>query len=111
MSDINPEDIRAVRQEDGGLKALLRAQIDIGKARREKPPTVPPPQPPGYRAGVWPTGSRPPDPPPPQPPGAWTRALEAYRAHVVATEHRDRLDDDPGQTCPCKPCTDLRRTL
>lgn len=114
MSDfpIEPDDVRAMRRENGGkdFRLLLRQQIREGNARRENPaPAVAPPKPPGYRAGAWPAGTRPPDPPPAQPPGAWTAALEAYRAHIVATEHRDRLDADPGQTCHCTPCTDLRR--
>ncbi|MCT9092912.1 hypothetical protein N4G70_29165 [Streptomyces sp. ASQP_92] len=103
------DDVKAMRKQ-GDLGRYLRDQIRAGNARRTSPPaTAPPPKPPGYRAGAWPTGTRPPDPPPPQPPDAWMRALEAYREHVVATEHRDRLDDDPGQTCDCKPCTDQRR--
>jgi hypothetical protein len=108
VSDVERDDIREMRRQ-GDLGRFLRDQIRAGNARRDKPPTVTPPRPPGYRPGSWPTGSRPPDPPPPQPPGAWTRALEAYREYVVATEHRDRLAEDPGQICGCPPCTDLRR--
>ncbi|RCH70513.1 hypothetical protein DT019_03210 [Streptomyces sp. SDr-06] len=108
MADVERDDIREMRAQ-GDLKAFLRQQIAEGRGRRDKPPTVVPPKPPGYRAGAWPTGTSPPGPPPPQPPGAWTTALEAYRAHIVATEHRDRLAEDPGQTCECPPCTDLRR--
>lgn len=108
MSDVERDDIREMRAQ-GDLGRFLRDQIAEGRSRREKPPVVAPAKPPGYRAGVWPTGTRPPDPPPSQPPGAWTAALVAYREYVVATEHRDRLDADPGQICPCPPCTDLRR--
>lgn len=108
MSDVERDDIREMRQQ-GDLGRFLRDQIAEGRSRRGKPPATPPPKPPGYRAGVWPTGTRPPDPPPSQPPGAWTRALVAYREYVVATEHRDRLAEDPGQICECPPCTDLRR--
>jgi hypothetical protein len=108
VSDVERDDIREMRAQ-GDLKAFLRQQIAEGRARRDKPSAAAPLRPPGYKPGAWPTGTRPPDPPPPQPPGAWTRALEAYREYVVATEHRDRLDNDPGQTCECPPCTDLRR--
>jgi hypothetical protein len=108
VADVERDDIREMRAQ-GDLGRFLRDQIAAGRTRRDKPPTVAPPRPPGYRAGAWPVGTRPPDPLPAQPPGAWTAALEAYREYVVATEHRDRLDADPGQTCECKPCTDLRR--
>ncbi|MFE9372288.1 hypothetical protein ACFYM2_21310 [Streptomyces sp. NPDC006711] len=109
MNEPDRDDVKAMRQQ-GDLGRYLRDQIAAGRARRDKPSTAPPPpKPPGYQPGAWPTGTRPPDPPPPQPPGAWSRALEAYREYVVATEHRDRLDDGSRQTCPCKPCTDLRR--
>lgn len=108
MSDVERDDIREMRAQ-GDLKAFLRQQIAEGRARRGKPPVVVPPKPPGYRAAARPPGMGSPDPPPSQPPGAWTAALEAYRAHIVATEHRDRLAEDPGQICECPPCTDLRR--
>ncbi|MFB7647176.1 hypothetical protein ACFC0S_16990 [Streptomyces sp. NPDC056084] len=108
MSDVERDDIREMRAQ-GDLAAFLRQQIAEGKARREKPPAVPPPRPLGYRAGAWPTGSRPPDPPPPQPPGAWMRALDDYREHLISAEHHGGIDADPSQTCDCKPCTDLRR--
>ncbi|MGW2861880.1 hypothetical protein [Streptomyces sp. NPDC001205] len=108
MSDVARDDIREMRAQ-GDLKAFLRQQIAEGRARRGKPPTVVPPKPPGYRAGARPPGMGSPDPPPTEWSAEWTRALNDYRAHIVATEHRDRLADDPGQTCPCKPCTDLRR--
>lgn len=111
--DYEPEvdDIRAMRAENGGkdLSQFLRQQIRAGNARRASPPAAKPPPPPGYKPGAWPSGTRPPDPPPPRPPEAWDAALADYRAHIVATEHRDRLNAEPGQTCHCKPCTDLRR--
>lgn len=105
------DDIKAMRAEDGGrdLSRFLRDQIRAGNARREAPPTTAPPHPPGYRAGAWPAGTRPPDPPSREWSPAWDAALADYRAYIVATEHRDRLDEEPGQICHCQPCTDLRR--
>ncbi|MFD9564420.1 hypothetical protein [Streptomyces sp. NPDC059994] len=108
MSDVERDDIREMRQQ-GDLKAFMRQQIRDGNARRASPPAVKPPPPPGYKPGAWPAGTRPPDPPPAEWSAEWDAALTAYREYVVATEHRDRLREDPGQLCHCKPCTDLRR--
>ncbi|MEV5944668.1 hypothetical protein [Streptomyces sp. NPDC051994] len=108
MSDVERDDIREMRQQ-GDLKAFLRQQIAEGRARRGKPPVVAAPKPPGYQAGVRPPGMRSPDPPPTEWPAEWDAALDDYREHIVATEHRDRLNAEPGQICHCKPCTDLRR--
>lgn len=99
MSDVEREDIAAMRSEGGGaeLRAFMRAQIAIGKARREppaKPPTV---RPPGYRPGAWPTGTSPPGPPP-----DWQIPDHVWRAavrHYSNEEHRPDLPCDCGN-CP-----------
>lgn len=94
---IQPADIRAVRGEGGSeLRALMRAQIAIGRARREPAEKQPPAKPPGHRPGVWPPGVRPPDPPPPAPPGAWDAAVARYRNGI------------PDGPCQCRPCRQLR---
>lgn len=95
---IQVEDMRAVRA--GGraeLRALMRAQIDIGRARRTepvKPAAVP--SPPGHRPGAWPTGSSPPGRPSEWdlPKAAWDAAVRHYRN----TEHF------PDQPCDCGNC-------
>lgn len=109
MTDINPEDIRAVRREDGGLRALMRAQIDIGRARRTDPVKPAVPRPPGHKPGAWPSGTRPPDPPPPIHPAVIDAALADYRAHVVAAEDRG-VAADRINPCQCPACQQLART-
>lgn len=82
MTDIDPDDVAAMRRENGGkdFRLFMRQQIRDGQARRDKParPAAAPP-PPGYRPGAWPQGTSPPGPLKPQPPGAWDHALERYR--------------------------------
>lgn len=108
MTAVERDDIREMRRQ-GDLGRFLRDQIAEGRSRRDKPPAVAPPRPPGYQAGAQPPGMRSPDPPPTEWSAEWDAALDDYRKHIVATEHRDRLDAEPGQHCDCKPCTDLRR--
>lgn len=96
MTDIEPEDIAAVRREDGGLRALMRAQIAIGQARRTQPLKTVVPRPPGHRPGVWPSGTSPPGPLPSQPPGAWAAALDRHRDGSNA-------DSDPCHCGGCQP--------
>ena len=94
---IQPADIHAVRGEGGSeLRALMRAQIDIGRARREPPKKPPPPKPPGHKPGAWWPGTRSSGPPPEwnYPPAAWDAAVRHYRN----TEHR------PDQPCDCGNC-------
>ncbi|TXS21407.1 hypothetical protein EAO71_27290 [Streptomyces sp. ms191] len=94
--DFDVDDIAAIRREEGaaGIKALMRAQLAIGKARREQPAPKPARRPTGRPPGAWPTGSRPPDPLKSQPPGAWDHALDRYRAG-------EGSDRDP---CGCGGC-------
>lgn len=91
-------DMKAVRREGRAeLRALLRAQIDIGRARRTQPEKpAAPPSPPGHRPGAWPTGTSPPGPPPEWslPKAAWDAAVRHYRN----TEHF------PDQPCDCGNC-------
>jgi hypothetical protein len=56
VSEIEREDIKAMRQEGGGaeLRAFMRAQIAIGRSRRT-PGSDPPPLPLPGRPGEWPT--------------------------------------------------------
>jgi hypothetical protein len=94
---IQIEDMKAVRREGREeLRALMRTQIAIGKARREPPAKRKPPAPPGHRPGAWPTGSSPPGPPPdwqiPKP--LWDAAVRHYRN----TEH------NPDHPCDCGNC-------
>jgi hypothetical protein len=96
VTDIEPEDIAAVRREDGGLRALMRAQIAIGQARRTAPPKAAAPRPPGHRPGVWPSGTSPPGPLRPQPPGAWPAALDRHRDGSNA-------ESDPCHCGGCQP--------
>ena len=90
---IQVEDMRAVRAEGREeLRALMRAQIQIGRSRRDDAPKpVAPPKPPGHRPGAWPTGSSPPGPPPEHslPPEAWAEAVRRYRI-----EQRQQLDEE-----------------
>lgn len=96
--DIDLEDIKAVRAEGPAeLRALMRAQIAIGRSRRDdKPAPAVPPPPPGHRPGAWPTGSSPPGPPPDWqiPAHVWDQAVRHYRN----TEHQ------PDQPCDCGNC-------
>lgn len=93
MSDIDRDDIKAMRRE-GSLRDYLRLQMAAGRARKEPPAPTPQPRPPGHTPGAWPTGSRPPSPLPAAPPGAWTAALQ---------RHRDGTQT--GTTCDCPGCT------
>jgi hypothetical protein len=95
--EIGIDDIKAVRAEGRQeLRALMRAQIDIGKARRQPAAKPKPPAPPGHRPGAWPTGSSPPGRPPEwdYPPALWDQAIRHYRN----TEHH------PDQPCDCGNC-------
>lgn len=94
---IQVEDVKAIRREGRSeLRALMRAQIAIGKARLEPPAKPQPPRPPGHRPGAWPTGSSPPGPPPDwsRPKAEWDAAVRHYRN----TEHF------PDQPCDCGNC-------
>jgi hypothetical protein len=100
--DIEVDDIKAVRAEGRQeLRALMRAQIAIGKARREPPPKLTVPKPPGHRPGAWPVGTGPPGPPPEWslPPAVWDAAVRHYRN----TEHH------PDQPCDCGNCPEETR--
>jgi len=95
---IQVADMRAVRAEGREeLRALMRAQIQIGRSRREDAPKpVAAPKPPGHRPGAWPTGSSPPGPPPERliPKHVWDAAVRHYRNE----EHF------PDQPCDCGNC-------
>ena len=95
---IQIEDMRAVRREGPAeLRALMRAQIQIGRSRRDGPAKpAAPPSPPGHRPGAWPTGSSPPGPPPERqiPKAVWDAAVRHYRNE----EHF------PDQPCDCDNC-------
>lgn len=95
---IQVADVKAVRAEGREeLRALMRAQIAIGKARREPPAKPAAPRPPGHRPGAWPTGSSPPGPPPDWdiPAGEWQAAARHYSNET----HRPDLPCDCGN-CP-----------
>lgn len=96
--EIQVEDVAAVRREGRGeLRALMRAQVAIGRSRRDgKPKPAAPPPPPGHRPGAWPTGTSPPGPPPEWslPPAVWDAAVRHYRN----TTHF------PDQPCDCGNC-------
>lgn len=96
MTDIDPDDVAAMRRENGGkdFRLFMRQQIRDGQARRGKPAPVKPAAPPGYRPGAWPTGTSPPGPLHPQPPSAWADALDRYR-------NGEGSDRDP---CHCGGC-------
>lgn len=111
-ADFNPgrdevENTAAMKRE-GDLGRHLRAQIAIGRARRETPATAPPPpKPPGYRPGAWPSGTQPPGPVRREhPPSAWAEALGEYREWLTTTDHPE-LDDPTAhrQQCGCPACT------
>ncbi|MPY47086.1 hypothetical protein [Streptomyces acidicola] len=58
---IQVDDVKAIRREGRGeLRQLLRAQIAIGKSRREPAPKPAAQKPPGHRPGAWPSGTGPP---------------------------------------------------
>lgn len=92
MTDINPEDVKAMRKE-GSLRDFLRLQITEGQARKTPARPAPALRQPGYIPGAWPAGSRPPERIAPQSPGAWMAALE-----------RDRDGTQTGATCECPGC-------
>ncbi|MFF4090358.1 hypothetical protein ACFYY9_26280 [Streptomyces nigra] len=89
---IQVADMKAIRAEGRDeLRALMRAQIAIGKARREPAAKPATPRPPGHRPGAWPTGTSPPGPAPERslPPEVWAEAVRRYR-----TEQRQLLDEE-----------------
>lgn len=98
MTDVDPEDVKAMRRQ-GDFRAFLRQQVAEGRARKHpaKPAAVP--RPPGHVPGAWPAGSRPPGPIAAAPPGAWTAALERYRDWLATAVQPER--PEPGQHCPC----------
>lgn len=61
MTDVDPEDVTAMRKQ-GDLRAFLRGQIAEGAARRDAKPKTAAPRPPGRRPGEWPPGTSPPGP-------------------------------------------------
>lgn len=94
---IQIDDMKAIRREGRAeLKALMRAQIAIGRSRLEPPAKPVPQRPPGHRPGAWPTGTSPPGPPPDwsRPKAEWDAAVRHYRN----TEHF------PDQPCDCGNC-------
>lgn len=95
MTDIDRDDVAAMRSENGGkdFRLFMRQQIRDGQARRGKPTPVKPAAPPGYRPGAWPSGTSPPGPLRDR--GAdWDHALNRYRAGLGS-------DRDP---CHCGAC-------
>ncbi|MFE5368129.1 hypothetical protein [Streptomyces mirabilis] len=99
---IQIDDVKAVRREGRGeLRALMRAQIQIGQARREPAAKPAPVRPPGHRPGAWPVGTSPPGPPPERqiPAHVWDQAVRHYRN----TEHF------PDQPCDCGNCPEETR--
>ncbi|WP_282790854.1 hypothetical protein [Streptomyces sp. CC224B] len=100
---IQVDDVKAVRREGRAeLRALLRAQIDIGRARRaQTPKPAAPPAPPGHRPGAWPTGSSPPGPPP-----DWQIPAPVWRA---AARHYSNQLHRPDQPCDCGNCPEETR--
>lgn len=93
MTDINPDDVKAMRKQ-GDFRAFMRQQIADGKARNQPAKPAPAPPRPGHTPGAWPTGSRPPSRIADAQPGAWEAALE-----------RDRDGTQTGTTCECPGCT------
>ncbi|MFF8659518.1 uS11 family ribosomal protein [Streptomyces huasconensis] len=94
---IQPADIQAVRGEGRAeLRALLRAQIDIGRSRRIDPVKPTPIRPPGHPPGAWPPGTSPPGPPP-----EWNYPAAAWRA---AARHASNEINRPDQPCDCGNC-------
>lgn len=95
--EIGIDDIKAVRAEGRSeLRALMRAQIAIGKSRREPAPQAKPPRPPGHKPGAWPSGSSPPGPPP-----EWSRPKAEWDAAVL---HYRNTEHHPDQPCDCGNC-------
>lgn len=92
MTDINPDDVKAMRRQ-GDFRSFMRQQIADGKARNQPAKPAPPPLRPGHTPGAWPTGSRPPSRIADAPPGAWAAALE---------RHQD--GSQQGKTCECGGC-------
>jgi hypothetical protein len=92
------DDIKAVRREGPNeLRALMRAQIAIGRSRRDDKPAPPaPPPPPGHRPGAWPAGTSPPGPPP-----EWSWPKELWDA---AVKHYRNTQHNPDQPCDCGNC-------
>jgi hypothetical protein len=94
---IQLEDIKAVRAEGGSeLRSLMRAQIAIGRSRRDDKPKAVTPPPPGHRPGAWPTGSSPPGPPP-----DWQIPAHVWQA---AARHLSNEIHRPDQPCDCGNC-------
>lgn len=103
MTDVDPEDVKAMRKQ-GDLSAFLRQQIADGRTRRTRrapAPPEPPPQPPGRRRpGTWPPGTCPPRPVPMPPADMVAAALTDYRRWIVA----DRPEITSRCACPaCHP--------
>ncbi|MEU3826500.1 hypothetical protein AB0F36_14445 [Streptomyces sp. NPDC029080] len=95
--EIGIDDIKAIRAEGREeLRALMRAQIDIGKARRQPAAKPKPPPPPGHRPGAWPTGTQSPGPPP-----EWNIPADVWRR---ATRHHSNEINRPDQPCDCGDC-------
>jgi hypothetical protein len=95
--EIDVDDIKAVRAEGRQeLRALMRAQIDIGRARRTPPPKPAAPPPPGHRPGAWPRGTSPPGPPP-----EWQIPAPVWKA---AMRHHSNEINRPDQPCDCGNC-------
>lgn len=96
MTDVEPDDVAAMRRENNGndFRAFMRQQIADGLRRRKPPAPPPPPRPPGHRPGAWPTGTSPPGPISAQPPGAWAAALERLRDGT----------DSESDPCECGAC-------
>ncbi|MFD9569948.1 hypothetical protein ACFWBI_08900 [Streptomyces sp. NPDC059982] len=93
MDDIQPADIRAMR-EQGDMGAFLRQQIADARHKRTTRPANPPNEPdPHGIPGSWPPGSKPPTPIPEAPPGAWETAL-----------HRLHTGTQTGTRCECRAC-------
>ncbi|MFD3520471.1 hypothetical protein [Streptomyces sp. NPDC058653] len=105
MTDFDQDDIAAMRRENGGadLKRFMRDQLRAGLRRRSMPTVAaPPPKPPGYRPGAWPSGTSPPEPrPQAHPPAAWGAALNDYRAALMTYDHTQLNSDQP---CGCVTC-------
>ncbi|MFF7329718.1 hypothetical protein [Streptomyces sp. NPDC008150] len=100
--EIGVDDIKAVRAEGRSeLRALMRAQIDIGRSRREGAPKSATPRPPGHRPGAWPTGSSTPGPPP-----EWSLPAAAWDA---AVRHYRNEEAHPDAPCDCGNCLEESR--
>lgn len=93
MTDVDPEDVKAMRRQ-GDFRSFMRQQIAEGQARAHPAKAAPAPRPPGHTPGAWPAGSRPPARITGTDPAAWTAALQ-----------RDRDNTQQGTTCHCPGCT------